>query len=450
LRYKGHVTFKYRTWAVVLTLAFALQACVETPARPSSSPSPTATVAVSASAVAPSPSAAGLAAAPFARFGPVRRWYTVPDGAFREDVTVAVTFPDTDPTPGAPRLRLRANGRVSRLERSDLGVAFWRGTMPLDGVTPGEHELEAIVRLRDGSDAVLATTRFLVSAPEYVVWTLDFEGDEASDEAMLNTGAIADSLKIPMTVMWNPRAWTSAQVSLARANAMFAWMNARADEVALHLHMWTDYVRAAGVVPRSQPRWAGRLDGYDVPITAYTEEEQGKLIAYGLRLMADHGSNGVTSFRAGGLIADAATLRAAAANGITADCSATGAGTFGALRLPWTLAADAQPYRPSRDDANMAGDLPLLEAPTNAGNTYGYTSSSIAAIVRSDLAMLAKPGEVAAARKGLTVVSHPGTIDATERAAIEALFHAFDPLRYDRDVGPVRFATLRQLAQAWR
>jgi hypothetical protein len=135
---------------------------------------------------------------------------------------------------------------------------------------------------------------------------------------------------------------------------------------------------------------------------------------------------------------------------MTADCSATGAGTFGSLRLPWTLPADAQPYRPASDDANKPGDLPLFEAPTNAGNTYGYSAATIGPIVRADLAMLAKAGEVATARKGLTIVSHPGTIDATERATIETLFHAFDGLRYDQDKGPLRFVTLRQLAQAWR
>ena len=47
-------------------------------------------------------------------------------------------------------------------------------------------------------------------------------------------------------------------------------------------------------------------------------------------------------------------------------------------------------------------------------------------------------------------MSHPGTIDATERAAIAALFTALAPLRYDRDSGPLRFVTLAQLAQAWR
>jgi hypothetical protein len=364
-----------------------------------------------------------------------------------------VTFPNADADAGSPRLRLRANGRVTALERSGVGAAFWRGTMPLDGVIPGEHELEAIVRLRDGRDVAVASTRFLVSAPEYVVWTLDFEGDAASDGTMANTAAIADALKVPMTVMWNPRAWTTSAVTPQQADAMLAWTKGRAakgDEVALHLHMYLDYLRAAGVTAKARPAWSGRSDGYDVPMTAYTEDEQRALIAYGLRLMADHGLTGVTSFRAGGLFADAATLRAAAAADMTADCSATGAGTFGSLRLPWTLAADAQPYRPSKDDANRPGDLALLEAPTNGGNTYGYTTTSIEPVVRADLAMLAKAGEVAKERRAVTIVSHPGTIDATERAAIEMLFHAFDPLRYDQDAGPVRFVTLRQLAAAWR
>jgi len=444
------VTFKYL--ACACTLALIVAACTAPATAPSASPDRTIASASPASAP-PSPTAAGLAAAPLAGFGPLRRWYTVPDPLSHEDVTVAVTFPDTDPTAGTPRLRLRANGRVASLERSDLGAAFWRGTMPLDGVTAGEQELEAIVRLRDGRDVAVASARFLVSQPEYVVWTLDFEGDEATDAAMADTAAIADGLAVPMTVMWNPRAWTTTAVAPQRAEAMLAWTKGRAakgDEVALHLHMYLDYVRAAGIAPKSRPAWSGRLDGYDVPMTAYSEDEQRTLIAYGLRLMSDHGLSGVTSFRAGGLMADAATLRAAVAAGMTADCSATGAGTFGSLRLPWTLAADAQPYRPSKDDANKPGEVAILEAPTNGGNTYGYTVASIAPVVRADLAMLAKPGEPAAARKGIVIVSHPATIDVTERAAIETLLRAFDPLRYDHDAGPLRFVTLRQLANAWR
>ncbi|MEX2046735.1 MAG: hypothetical protein WEE03_06190, partial [Chloroflexota bacterium] len=320
------------------------------------------------------------------------------------------------------------------------------------GLAPGEHRADVVVRLADGSDATAGSTTFLVSHPEYVVWTLDFEGDDAGDAGMANTAAIADGLGVPMTLMWNPRVWTTSQVSPARAAAMLAWTRlrqAKGDEIALHLHAWTDYVRAAGVTPRTSPSWASRGDGYDVPLTAYGEAETRRLIEHALRLMSEHGMPRPTSFRAGGLFANAGNLRAVAALGFTADCSASPAGPFGQLQLPWTLARDAQPYYPAPDDANRAGDLPLLEAPTIAGNTFGHSAISIDGVVQANLRMIAPPGQPAAERRALTLVSHPSTIDATERAAIETLLGAFDPYRYDRDAGPLRFVTLAQLARAY-
>jgi hypothetical protein len=225
---------------------------------------------------------------------------------------------------------------------------------------------------------------------------------------------------------------------------------AKGDELSLHLHMWTDFVRAAGVVPRTAPSWAGRGDGYDVPMTAYPESDQRRLLDHALGLMAERGLTRPVTFRAGGQFANDATLRTLAALGFVADASAVPAGAFGRLLYPWTLAADAQPYRPSSNDANKPGDLPLLEAPTIGGNTYGFDVQTIQPIIRADLSYLAPAGEVAATRRAITVVSHPGTIDATERAAINALFTALAPLRYDLDNGPLRFVTLAQLAQAWR
>jgi hypothetical protein len=325
-------------------------------------------------------------------------------------------------------------------------------TLPLEAFAPGEHRADVVVRLADGSDATVGSTTIVVSQPEYVVWTLDFEGDNAGDAGMANTAAIADAIGLPMTLMWNPRVWTTSQVSPARADAMLAWTKlrqAKGDEIALHLHMWTDYVRAAGIPPRTTPNWGGRSDGYDVPMTAYTESETRTLVEYGLRLMADRGLPKPTSFRAGALFADHTTLRAIAALAFTADCSAAPAGPFGSLQLPWTLASDAQPYYPARDDANRPGDLPLLEAPTIGGNTYGHSAISIAGTVQANLRMLTPPGQPAVQRRALTVVSHPSTIDATERAAIETLFRAFDQYRYDRDAGPLRFVTLAQLAKAY-
>jgi hypothetical protein len=443
-----------RAFVLIASALIATSAC----APGSSTPSPATTAATG---VAPGGSVRataldGLAARPLGvKAGqPSRRWYTVPDGLFREDLPVSILFPNLDAGPGRPRARLVSTGRVVDLALRAAGGAApeWVGRLPLGGASVGEQTVEYLVRLADGSDAVVDTRTFLLSAPEYVVWTLDFEGDAAGDAEMANTAAIADGLAVPMTVMWNPRAWTTVQVSPVQADVMLAWTKgrlAKGDEVALHVHMWTDFVRAAGLVPRTAPSWAGRSDGYDVPITAYDEAETRTLVEYSLRLFAEHGLPKPTSFRGGGLFANAANLRAVAALGFTADCSAAPAGPFGRLQLPWTLGADAQPYHPARDDANTPGDLPLLEAPTIGGNTYSHSASSIAAVARADLRMLAAQGQPATQARTLTVVSHPGTIDTTERAAIEALFRAFEPLRYDRDAGPLRFVTLAQLAKAF-
>lgn len=428
----------------VVALALVVVACSSPGATPSPSPSTSPTPLASASA-------GGLPRGVAADVRTARRWHLMPDGLHQEPARVTADFA-TDPRAADPRVRVA--GRDVTMIVSASGPRGFRAEaeLPLSWFVPGEQRADVVVRTTDRGEATAGSTTFIVSQPEYVVWTLDFEGDDASDAGMANTAAVADGLGVPMTVMWNPRVWTTSQVSPARADAMLAWTKGRAakgDEIALHLHMWTDFVRAAGLAPRTTPNWGGRSDGYDVPMTAYSEAETRTLVEYSLRLMAERGLPRPTSFRAGALFANAATLRAIAALGFTADCSSTPAGPFGSLQLPWTLARDAQPYFPSRDDANKTGDLALLEAPTNAGNTYGHSAASIAGVVDANLRMLAPPGRPAAERRGLTVVSHPSTIDGTERAAIETLFRAFEPLRYDRDAGPLRFVTLAQLAKAF-
>ncbi|MDP9319870.1 MAG: hypothetical protein M3P16_02095 [Chloroflexota bacterium] len=435
------MTIKYPAWVCVLTVLLA--SCAPQAIVPSPSPTP----APSASAAA-SP---GLPAALDAQLGLAHRWYTVPDPLIREDPVVIATF-NGDPTAGSPRLRLSPGGAEFPFTPSSGNV--WHAPIALAGLAPGEYSAQLVERVRNAGDIALATVTFTLSQPEYVVWTLDFEGDASGDAELANTAAIADGLRIPMSVLWNPRAWTTTQVSAERQDAMLAWTKGRmskGDEVGLHLHMWTDYVRAAGLVARTVPSWAGRGDGYDVPMTAYPENEQQALIGYGVKLMLQHGLPVPTSFRAGGDIGDAATLRAVTASGFNADCTAVAKDypPIGRIPYPWTLPSGAQPYRPSSTDANATGDLPLLEAPTIGGNTYAFTVQSIQPQIRANLALLASAGGIAAERRAITIVSHPGTIVPAERAAIEALLGAFGPLRYDTDAGPLRFVTLAQLAKAY-
>jgi len=429
----------------VCALVVAVAACTPQTIVPSPTARPTET---------PSATTALAALVP-AKVEFVRRWHLVPDRLrvdfHDENVHVTVTFAG-DASDGAPRARLRTTGQDVPLERT--GPLTYLGTVDPAAIAPGEHSVDAFVLVRGQGYVLAGSGTFLLSQPQYVVWTLDFEGDASGDAEMANTAAIADGLKIPMSVFWNPRAQTTSQVSTERQDAMLKWTKERAergDEVALHLHMWTDYVRAAGLVPRLAPSWAGRGDGYDVPMTAYPEADQKVLIDYGVKLMTDHGLPKPTSFRAGGDIGDAATLRALAASGFNADCTAVAKDypAIGRIPYPWDLPVGAQPYRPSATDANVPGDLPLLEAPTIGGNTYAFTVQSIQPQIRANLALFAPVGKVATERKAITVVSHPGTIVPVERAAIEALLGAFGPMRYDTDSGPVRFVTLAQLAKAY-
>ena len=443
------MTAKYRSW--VFALAVAMAACAPQTVAPSPSPTarPTAT---------PSPTP-GLAA-PVATItvGMRHRWQLLPDAFAPAAPEVApnqvgVQFVD-DPRAGRPTARVQPGGRETPLIGPTTGPNFFGAVIDLKGLIPGTYSVEIVEHLTGGTEAVVGKTEFFLSQPEYVIWTLDFEGDASGDAELANTAAIADGLKIPMAIFWNPRVWTTSQVSPERQDAMLKWTkerSVRGDEVALHLHMWTDYIRAAGLVPKTVPSWAGRGDGYDVPITAYSEAEQKTLIDYGVQLMADHGLPKPTSFRAGGDMADATTLRAVAAAGFTLDCTAVAKDypAIGRIPYPWNLPVGAQPYQPSRTDANASGDLPLLEAPTIGGNTYAFTANSIQPQIRANLALFAPAGKVATERRTITVVSHPGTIVPAERAAIEALLGAFDALRYDRDAGPVRFVTAAQLAKAY-
>src|SRR4029077_14558417 len=230
-----------------------------------------------------------------------------------------------DPRAGSPIARFNPGGRDVPLVVIGTAPNFCGAALPLKDAQAGTYTAEIVEHLEGGREVSVGRTDFMVTWPEYVVWTLDFEGDASGDAELANTAAIADGLKIPMSVFWNPRVWTTTQVSPERQDAMLAWTNdrmAKGDEVALHLHMWTDYVRAVGLVPRTAPSWAGRGDGHDVPITAYPETEQQAMIGYGVKLMLQHGLPTPTSFRAGGDFGDAATLRAVAASGFNADCTA--------------------------------------------------------------------------------------------------------------------------------
>ena len=335
--------------------AALLIACSST--TPSPQPSAVASAGPSLS-TPPALSAAPLRAIP-AQAVLKRKWFTLPDRLFGGPGGIYAQFA-ADPTSLSPVARLRPSGREAPFVAS-TGPNFMAATIDLGGLEPRVYAVDVVEHLGAGAEAVVATTEILVSQPEYIVWTLDFEGDAASDETMGNAAAIADALSVPMTIMWNPRVWTTGDVTAFSADAMLAWTKGRAakgDEVALHLHAWTDFVRTAGVTPRTAPNWAGRSDGYDVPLTAFDETETRKLLDLALRLMNDHGMTKPTSFRGGGLFANAANLRAVATcpEGASIARSSRRVDRIVSVFSPYVFPAMFGASRSGRSPATLASD----------------------------------------------------------------------------------------------
>ncbi len=361
-------------------------------------------------------------------------------------IDLAVRFA-ADPTNADPRLR--AGDQTFVFTRQD--ALRFLAAVDTRKLAIGAITFEVVERV-SGADVVVARTESTLSASVYVVWTLDHEGYDEPDALMANVAALADQHATPMTILFNPRVLVPGTVPAQRRDAILRWALDRAakgDEIGMHLHMQYDYVRHAGVSPRAVPRWGIGVggDGYDVPMTAYDEAEQRALVRHGLDLMAAAGLPRPTSFRAGGLFADARTLHAVADATFSADTSAREAGTFGALKSPWTLPLTASPYRPNRDDANRAAapTLDLLEVPNTAGNTF---SDDLAELERRRRAIW--PGGAVDAPRVLDYVSHPSTFVASERDRVAAAFAPLQDARADQDRGPVRFVRLRELVDLWR
>src|SRR5438876_9137150 len=187
---------KYPAWVCAVALVAA--ACAPQVTAPSPSPTVTATAS-------PSP---GLAA-PVATSAVVMRhlWQLVPDGFIPSapepsPYQVLVQFVG-DPRPGRPTARIQPGGREAPLAGPTTGPNFFGAVLDLTGLVPGGYAVEIVERLVGGREEIVGKTEFLLSQPEYVVWTLDFEGDASGDAELANTTAIADGLRIPMSVFWN-------------------------------------------------------------------------------------------------------------------------------------------------------------------------------------------------------------------------------------------------------
>ncbi len=338
------------------------------------------------------------------------------------------------------------DGQDSYHQITNINQLAAKSELNLGKISNGAHTFY-IVAVQAGKTYRSATLKFRVSKPLFVAWTVDWEGYDVKDSVLEAFSSISQKYTLPITQFFNPRIYIDPTVATFRRNQLTNWVKARAsqngDEIAMHMHMQYDMVRAAGVDPVSSPRWGTGQDGYDVLSLNYNFDQFGQILKWGLQTFAAQGLPVPKGFRAGGWFANLDTLKAEAALGFTYDSSGREEYTFGSKKIkgPWTLPHTTQPYKPSTTNQNSsqpAPNLDLWEMPDNGNDSYWFSQKDL---IDRFYANYTNPGHEIANPTLVTYLSHPDWF-YVDQPKIEALFTEISKYAYSQDKGPVVFTTL--------
>ncbi len=316
-------------------------------------------------------------------------------------------------------------------------------------LTPGTYTLSTYSS--DSSMPQGPKRKFSVSAPVFVTWSLDWEGWDVPIDTLDRIDSIANSFALPVTHYFNPRIFLPGISTDEQIRVLRSWIIdrsiTRGDEIALHLHMHFDAVNAAGVPPRTEPKWGYRsTEGYDVFTSAYTLDELKRIFTWAKQTFVDNGLPDPVAYRAGGWYANDVVLRALSETGFVYDSSGRTQPETGAfVKIPWRLRVYSQPYYPSAADQNGTGfdALSILEIPNNGGNTFEFTASELTRNFTQNY-----NGGPATKRTVVTFLSHPQWHTAEFPKIESVLTHVSDYL-YDQDNGPVIFVTSDTISKIW-
>lgn len=316
---------------------------------------------------------------------------------------------------------------------------------------PGQYTVEARVESPNGG-FTSSGVGFVVSYPLYVTWTLDWEGYDIPQTYLNDLVEISQKHGMPITHFFNPRLYTSPDISRPRAQYLTEWVKERRDKngdaIGLHLHMFPDLVSAAGVNPRTSPNWGSwKTDGYDIITSAYTYDETGRMLEWSKNIFEKNGLGIPTMFRAGGWFADEETLQALNDAGFELDSSGRTKYTFGENKVtgPWELSAATRPYRLNSNDQNIVDSptIDLWEFPDNGADSWAYSAEQLIARFKANFT-----GEPISDKQIVTYLSHPEWF-SKDKPKIEILFQELERFRNSTDRGPVIYITLDQAYQIW-
>lgn len=316
---------------------------------------------------------------------------------------------------------------------------------------PSEYTIKATSSFISGPVQTVQC-KFNVSYPVYVLWTFDWEGYDVNQEFLNNMDSISNRYGIYMTHFFNPRIYVPGVMSADRANYLTNWVTNRAknngDSLGLHMHMFLDMVKTAGVAPKTTPNWGGNYpDGYNVLTSAYSYEEMTTILSWAKKMFTDHGLPVPKMYRAGGWHASLTTLMSIQDNGFIADSSGRTKYSVipGGLEGPWNLSPTSQPYHPNDFNQNISDspNMKLWEFPNNGGESYLFTAEQMIDRFKQNY-----NGGQAKSRTTVNFLSHPHWFNI-DKPKIEKLFSVVDQFSSNKDQGPVVYINMDNLYKVY-
>lgn len=310
-----------------------------------------------------------------------------------------------------------------------------------------------------------------ISYPLYVIWSMDWEGYNSSDKTLELMENLSEKNDMPISHFWNPRIYLPSAMNQQRANILTEWIQKRdekGDEIGLHLHMFFDMVKAAGVTPITEPHWAGRGTGSDVPGYLYDSDEFTKILNWSKQKFIEKELGDPKSYRQGGWMLDSKMMQVLDDTGFLVESSGREQFTLGkdivtiidmdennepiepyevieqyAVSGKWDLSAITKPYFPSKVDINLstAPVHGIFEFPNNGADSWRHSTSDL--IRRFDINYEKVPLQEA---QTLTYITHPHEIQV-DIQKLEPTFDHIGENLFSEDDGPVLYVTFEEAYQ---
>lgn len=335
----------------------------------------------------------------------------------------------------------------------------YSASINLDKLAAGEYQFKTWLMVATESEEQLTDLAYFdkeikVSYPVYIAWTIDWEGFPIQDQYLSDLNKIAKrNHKMPLTHYFMPRYFVGG-VSKSQANQYKNWVLNRQkkydDQIGLHIHPFYDLVRAAGVTPRKANAWNKRGDGYDVPLSSYTYQEQLKIISWGKKELEKKGLGKPTTFRAGGWFANEDTLKALSNLGFKSDSSARTSYSIGTnpQKGNWNIKATQQPYYACLNNQNLTcsknNSYNVLEVPNNGADSYAFSAQDMKNRFKANY-----NGKVQKSAKSVVYLSHPEWF-YKDKPKLNQLFKYLDKHVIYSDDGPALYVTIETIRKAFK